>query len=135
VWSRSRCRSSGAAFGLALRQEAEFEVRHRSAAADVVEMEGRAQQIEERNPSSIPGPLQLEPYIRAVVLAAHPMSAEEEVTARVVARRERALLFEDQRAPEIWLVLHESLLWDPISAADAMADQLAHVAEVARRRR
>ncbi|MFJ8495990.1 DUF5753 domain-containing protein [Streptomyces sp. NPDC094038] len=68
-------------------------------------------------------------------MAAHPTSSEEEVAARVVARRDRAWLFEDQRAPETWLVLHESLLWNSIIAADDMADQLAHIAEVARRRR
>ncbi|MFJ3301935.1 helix-turn-helix domain-containing protein [Streptomyces sp. NPDC086549] len=103
--------------------------------ADVLEMEKRAQEIEEWDPSLIPGPLQLEPYIRAVVLASHPTYSEEEVAAKVAARRERAWLFEDQRAPETWLVLHESLLRNPIIAPDAMADQLAHIAEVARRRR
>ncbi|MFE2063823.1 Scr1 family TA system antitoxin-like transcriptional regulator [Streptomyces sp. NPDC059467] len=102
---------------------------------DVLEMEGRAQEIEEWDPSLIPGPLQLEPYIRAVVLAAHPTSSEEELAARVVARRDRAWLFEDQRAPETWLVLHESLLWNPIITADDMANQLAHIVEVTRRRR
>ncbi|MFF4499455.1 Scr1 family TA system antitoxin-like transcriptional regulator [Streptomyces sp. NPDC001401] len=102
---------------------------------DVLEMEKRAQEIEEWDPSLIPGPLQLEPYIRAVVLAAHPTHTEAEVAAKVAARRERAWLFEDERAPETWLVLHESLLRNPIIAPDDMADQLAHIAEVARRRR
>ncbi|MFF4797309.1 Scr1 family TA system antitoxin-like transcriptional regulator [Streptomyces sp. NPDC001351] len=102
---------------------------------DVVEMEKRAQEIEEWDPSLIPGPLQLEPYIRAVVLAAHPTHSEEEVAAKVAARRERAWLFEDQRAPETWLVLHESLLRNPIIPPGDMADQLAHIADVARRRR
>ncbi|MFJ5971705.1 helix-turn-helix domain-containing protein [Streptomyces sp. NPDC093060] len=102
---------------------------------DVLEMEKRAQEIEEWDPSLIPGPLQLEPYIRAVVLASHPTYSEEEVAAKVAARRERAWLFEDQRAPETWLVLHESILRNPILEPDDMADQLAHIAEVARRRR
>lgn len=58
----------------------------------VVEMEARAKEIEEWNPTLIPGPLQLEPYIRAVVRAAHPRAAEEDVKEKVEARRERAWL-------------------------------------------
>ncbi|GGZ56551.1 helix-turn-helix domain-containing protein [Streptomyces bluensis] len=102
---------------------------------DVVEMEERALDIEEWDPALIPGPLQLEPYIEAVVLAAHPTDSEATVDAKIAARRKRAWLFEDQQAPENWLVLHESILRQPIIAPDDMADQLAHIAEVARRRR
>ncbi len=102
---------------------------------DVVEMEGRAQELEEWDPTLIPGPLQLEPYIRAVVLAAHPTDSEQTVAAKIAARRQRAWIFEDQSGPESWLVLHESILRQPIIASNDMADQLAHVAEVARRRR
>lgn len=102
---------------------------------DVAEMEQRAAEIEEWGPTLIPGPLQLEPYIRAVVLAAHPQESEETVAAKVEARRARAWLFEDDKAPASWLVLHESILREPVLSPGAMADQLAHVAEVARKRR
>ncbi|MBT2409249.1 helix-turn-helix transcriptional regulator [Streptomyces sp. ISL-12] len=102
---------------------------------NTVEMEERAQEIDEWGPALIPGPLQLEPYIRAVVLAAHPQESEEAVVAKIEARRARAWLLEDQHAPDSWLVLHESILREPIVPPDAMADQLAHLAEVARRRR
>ncbi|MCZ9337259.1 DUF5753 domain-containing protein, partial [Streptomyces sp. TRM76130] len=98
-------------------------------------MEQRAQEIDEWGPVLIPGPLQLEPYIRAVVLAAHPQEPEEGVAAKVKARRARAWLFEDQQAPDSWLVLHEAVLYEPIVPPDTMADQLAHLAEVARSRR
>lgn len=103
--------------------------------ADVVELEGRAQEIEEWDPALIPGPLQLPSYIRALVLAVYPTASEEEVAAKIAARRGRAWLFEDQRAPESWLVLHESILRDPIIPPNEMAEQLAHIAEVARQRR
>jgi transcriptional regulator with XRE-family HTH domain len=102
---------------------------------DVVEMERRAQEIEEWDPMLIPGPLQLEPYIRAVTLAAHPMESERYVAAKVESRRERAWLFESEEAPESWLVLHESVLRQPIIPLDAMAEQLAHIVEVMHRRR
>ncbi|WP_217161705.1 helix-turn-helix transcriptional regulator [Streptomyces sp. AC512_CC834] len=104
-------------------------------AFNVFELEGRAQEIEEWDPALIPGPLQLSPYIRSVVLAAHPSASEETVAARIEARRARAWLFEDRHAPESWIVLHESILRKPITPPDAMADQLAHIVEVASKRR
>lgn len=103
--------------------------------AEVVELEERAREIEEWDPALIPGPLQLPPYIRAVVLAAHPTYSDEEVAEKVEARRKRAWLFEDRQAPESWLVLHEDFLTNPIIPPNDMAEQLAHIAEVARKRR
>ncbi|MGY5129493.1 helix-turn-helix domain-containing protein [Streptomyces nigrescens] len=103
--------------------------------AEVVELEGRAQDIEEWMPDLFPGPLQLEPYIRAVVHAAHPNEPEEGVSAKVSARQERAWLFEDSKSPETWVVLSELVLLRPILDPGGMAEQLAHVVEVARHRR
>ncbi|MHB9859489.1 helix-turn-helix domain-containing protein [Streptomyces sp. YIM S03343] len=103
--------------------------------ADVLEMEKHALEIEEWGPELIPGPLQLEPYIRAVVLAAHPTESEEDVAVKVANRRERAWLFEDRESPESWIVLHESILRDPILPPNEMAEQLAHIVEVMSKRR
>nr|WP_241670596.1 helix-turn-helix transcriptional regulator [Streptomyces lavendulae] len=102
---------------------------------DVLELEKQAVEIEEWEPLLIPGPLQLEPYVRALVLAAFPRESEEVLAARVAARRARAWLFEDKDSPESWVVLHESVLRQPFLPPDEMAEQLAHVAEVMRKRR
>ncbi|MGR8009384.1 helix-turn-helix domain-containing protein [Streptomyces hypolithicus] len=102
---------------------------------DVVALEGHAREIEEWSPSLIPGPLQLEPYIEAVVHAACPLDHEYAVAAKVAARRERAWVFEEPDGPASWVVLHESILLQPIVGPNDMAEQLAHVAAVARRRR
>ncbi|GGV52431.1 transcriptional regulator [Streptomyces longisporoflavus] len=109
--------------------------KHAEYFAHIVELEKRAKEIEEWNPTLIPGPLQLEPYIRAVIRAAHPWEAEESVKAKVEARRERAWLFEDPKGPECWAVLHESILRQPLVGEDAMAEQLAHIVAVAQHRR
>ncbi|MGV9879068.1 helix-turn-helix domain-containing protein [Streptomyces sp. NPDC003006] len=109
--------------------------KHAEYFAHVVDLEGRAKEIEEWNPTLIPGPLQLEPYIRTVVHAALPRETEEAVKAKVEARRERAWLFEEARGPECWLVMHESILRQPIIGEEAMAEQLAHIVAVARHRR
>ncbi|KPC62102.1 helix-turn-helix domain-containing protein [Streptomyces chattanoogensis] len=102
--------------------------------AEVAEAAWRARDIEDWDPTLILGPLQLEPYIRAVVHAAHPEDTEEEVASKVAARREYAGRFESTTAPERWVVLHESILKQPIIGDDEMAEQLAHVAALARRR-
>ncbi|MFK4066208.1 Scr1 family TA system antitoxin-like transcriptional regulator [Streptomyces sp. NPDC029674] len=109
--------------------------KHAEYFAQVVEMEARAKEIEEWNPVFIPGPLQLEPYIRAIVRASCPRDTEQAIKTKVEARRERAWVFEDSTGPECWLVLHESVLRQPIIGADAMAEQLAHIVTVAERRR
>lgn len=111
------------------------EDKHAEYFAHVVDLEARAKEIEEWNPTLIPGPLQLEPYIRAVVHAARPHDSEESVKAKVEARRERGWLFEDAKGPKCWLVLHESILLQPIIGQEAMAEQLAHIVAVARHRR
>ncbi|MFM9448210.1 Scr1 family TA system antitoxin-like transcriptional regulator [Streptomyces acidiscabies] len=103
--------------------------------ASTLELEKRAREIEEWGPTLIPGPLQLEPYIRAVVLAAHPSETEEKLVEKVADRRARAWLYEDLSSPESWVVLHESILRDPILPPDEMAEQLAHIVEVMSKRR
>ncbi|MGY5133998.1 helix-turn-helix domain-containing protein [Streptomyces nigrescens] len=103
--------------------------------ADVVELEERARDVEEWMPDLLPGPLQLEPYIRAVVHATHPTESEDRISEKVSARRDRAWLFEDAKSPETWVVMSELVLLRPILDPGGMAEQLAHVVEVARRRR
>ncbi|MFE9097194.1 Scr1 family TA system antitoxin-like transcriptional regulator [Streptomyces sp. NPDC007264] len=102
---------------------------------EVLELEDRAQDIEEWMPDVIPGPLQLEPYIRAVIHATHPSESEERTAEKVSARRERSWLFEDPTGPETWVVMSELVLLRPILDAEQMAEQLAHIVEVARHRR
>ncbi|MFD3830122.1 Scr1 family TA system antitoxin-like transcriptional regulator [Streptomyces sp. NPDC058611] len=103
--------------------------------AEVLEMESRAADIVEWAPMLIPGPLQLEPYIEAVVYAAHPQVTQDVLNERIRTRRERAWVMEDAAGPVSWIVLHESVIQQPILGYGDMAEQLAHVAAVARRRR
>ncbi|GAA3235743.1 helix-turn-helix transcriptional regulator [Streptomyces lavendulae] len=103
--------------------------------ADAVEMEANARDIEEWSPMLIPGPLQLEPYIREIIHAFNPWDDEEAVERKVVGRRARSWVFEEPEGPVSWVVFHESILRQPIVGDLLMAEQLAHVAAVARRRR
>ncbi|MFJ9039270.1 helix-turn-helix transcriptional regulator [Streptomyces sp. NPDC102406] len=102
----------------------------------VLEAERHAETIEEWCPSTIPGLLQLAPYARAQVRAAHPMAADDWIEEKVTARLARARLFEEHHnTPEYWAILHESLLTDPVVPAPDMAMQLDRIAELAHRHR
>ncbi|MFI9049529.1 helix-turn-helix transcriptional regulator [Streptomyces sp. NPDC053427] len=102
----------------------------------VLEAEKHAEAIEEWCPTVIPGLLQTAVYARVMVLAAHPNASDAEVEERVNARLARARLFEDDhKRPEYWVILHESLLRNPILPPEEMAEQLERVAALARRRR
>ncbi|MFF8312524.1 helix-turn-helix domain-containing protein [Streptomyces lydicus] len=102
----------------------------------VLEAEKYAASIEEWSPTVIPGLLQIAPYTRAVVQAAHPLASDAEVDEKVNASTARACLFEgDHKSPEYWAILHESLLRHPILPPEAAAEQLDHISALARRRR
>lgn len=102
----------------------------------VLEAEKHATTIEEWCPMLLPGLLQTPAYARAVILAGLPLSADAEVEEKVSARMARADLFEaDHRTPEYWVILHESLITDPLLEAEGMAEQFDRIAELAERRR
>ncbi|MFJ7208512.1 Scr1 family TA system antitoxin-like transcriptional regulator [Streptomyces sp. NPDC098789] len=100
---------------------------------EVLEMESRALDIVQWEPMLIPGPLQLEPYIEALVRLGTPRVTQEVLKERISTRRARSWVMEDKEGPVSWLVLHESVLRQPLLGYADMAEQLAHVAAVARR--
>ncbi|MFI0230818.1 helix-turn-helix transcriptional regulator [Streptomyces sp. NPDC017086] len=101
----------------------------------VLEAEKHALTIEEWCPVILPGLLQTPAYARAIILAGLPLSADTEVEEKVSARMARANLFEDHRIPEYWVILHESLITEPLLAAEEMTAQLDRIAQLADRRR
>jgi transcriptional regulator with XRE-family HTH domain len=109
---------------------------HASYFERILEAEKHAETIEEWCPTLIPGLLQTDAYARAVVRATHPLAPDDEVEEKVSARMARAHLFEDnQRTPEYWAVLPESLLRRPILPPEQAAEQVERIAALAKRRR
>jgi hypothetical protein len=109
---------------------------HASYFERALEAEKHAETIEEWCPTLVPGLLQTDAYARAVVRSAHPLAPDEEVEEKVTARLARARLFEDNhKVPEYWAILPESLLRQPILPPELAAEQLEHIAALARRRR
>ncbi|MEU7635571.1 helix-turn-helix transcriptional regulator [Streptomyces sp. NPDC039016] len=69
--------------------------------ADVLEMEQRAECIEEWAPMLVPGLLQTPAYTRAVVRATLPRATDDEVEEKVTARMSRAAIFDGESPPKI----------------------------------
>ncbi|MER5300051.1 helix-turn-helix transcriptional regulator [Streptomyces lasiicapitis] len=103
--------------------------------AAVVELERLATKICEFAPSVVPGLLQTAPYARAVTIAANPFVTDEYVDEKVSARLERASILKDATRPEYWAILHENVLRVPVGGPAAMAEQLDHIATLARERK
>ncbi|GGS83321.1 MULTISPECIES: helix-turn-helix domain-containing protein [Streptomyces] len=100
--------------------------------ANVAEMEGYAETIEEWAPSLVPGLLQTAAYATAVVHTSLPWLRPEAVEKQVSARMERARLWDREERPAFWAILHESLIRKPLLGNADMADQLDHVVRVVR---
>jgi transcriptional regulator with XRE-family HTH domain len=100
--------------------------------ADVAEMERHAETIAEWAPMLVPGLLQTAPYTRAIVRAAMPRAANEEVEEKVTARMSRATLFDSADPPRFWAILDESLIRRPALPCEPMAELLEHIAQVVR---
>lgn len=101
-----------------------------------LEAEKRAETIEEWSPTLIPGLLQTAPYATAVVRATLPLATDEEVEEKVSARAARTHLFEDDhKTPEYWVIMPEYVLRCPVLPPDEMAEQVDHIAALARSHR
>ncbi|GGZ52851.1 helix-turn-helix domain-containing protein [Streptomyces bluensis] len=103
--------------------------------AAVVELERTATKICEFAPALVPGLLQTVAYIRAVTLASNPFVTEAHIEEKVAARIERARILDDATRPVYWVILHEHVLRIPVGSGVEMAQQLDHIADLARQRK
>ncbi|SHL05996.1 helix-turn-helix domain-containing protein [Streptomyces yunnanensis] len=100
--------------------------------ADVLEMEQRAESIEEWAPMLVPGLLQTPAYTRAVVRATLPRATDDEVEEKVTARMSRSVIFDGETPPKFWAILDESLIHHRAVPDEQMAELLEHIARVVR---
>ena len=82
--------------------------------------------------SLIPGLFQTEAYARAVI-EKHVDVTPEQVPERVRARMARQAVLDRETPPRFWALIDEQVLYREIAEPEVMADQLRHLAELARR--
>ncbi|MDN3272429.1 helix-turn-helix transcriptional regulator [Streptomyces sp. MA15] len=102
--------------------------------AKAAELEGLATKICDFAPALVPGLLQTPDYARSVTLAMNPFASDEYIEDKVAGRMERQRLLNDATRPTYWVVLHEHVVRVPVGGPAVMAQQLEHVATLARRR-
>jgi Domain of unknown function (DUF5753)/Helix-turn-helix domain len=96
-----------------------------------VDLESAATLIRTYEGQLIPGLLQTEDYLRAVIGGAHLDESPEEAERRVALRMRRQALLEAAIAPRVWTVIDEAALRRPVGGPKVMRDQLERLIEVA----
>ena len=94
-----------------------------------VDLESAASLIRTYEGQYIPGLLQTDDYIRAVVHAAHLTDSSDEVGRRVRLRMARQLLLTRDQPPRLWAVIDEAALRRPVGGPEVMRGQLERLIE------
>jgi hypothetical protein len=94
-----------------------------------VDLESAASLIRSYEGQFIPGLLQTDDYIRAVVQGAHLTHAPEEVGRRVRLRMARQIVLTREQPPRLWAVIDEAALRRPVGGREVMRGQLERLIE------
>lgn len=96
-----------------------------------VGLETEAKSIRAYEQQVVPGLLQTEEYARAMIRAARPDIAAEEVERRVHVRMRRQSLLDQDDPVDLWVVLDESVLSRPVGGDAVMRRQMDRLVEAA----
>ena len=94
-----------------------------------VDLESAATLIRSYEGQFVPGLLQTDDYMRAVVRGAHLEESGEEVGRRVRLRMARQVLLTRQDPPRLWAVVDEAALRRPVGGREVMRGQLERLIE------
>ena len=94
-----------------------------------VDLEQAATLIRTYEGQFVPGLLQTDDYMRAVVRGAHLEESGEEVGRRVRLRMARQTLLTREQAPRLWAVVDEAALRRPVGGREVMRGQLERLIE------
>jgi DNA-binding XRE family transcriptional regulator len=97
-----------------------------------VDLESAATLIRTYEGQLIPGLLQTEDYMRAVIGGAHLAESPEEAERRVALRVSRQRLLERPGAPRLWAVLDEAALRRPVGGPKVIRGQLERLMDAAK---
>jgi Domain of unknown function (DUF5753)/Helix-turn-helix domain len=94
-----------------------------------VDLESAAALIRTYEGQFVPGLLQTDSYMRAVVHGGHPDEAPDEVGRRVRLRLARQTLLTRDQPPRLWAVVDEAALRRPVGGREVMRGQLERLIE------
>jgi transcriptional regulator with XRE-family HTH domain len=94
-----------------------------------VDLESVATLIRTYEGQFIPGLLQTDDYMRAVVQGAHLDESAEEVGRRVRLRMARQIVLTREQPPRLWAVVDEAALRRPVGGPEVMRGQLERLIE------
>ena len=94
-----------------------------------VDLEAAAAMIRTYEGQFVPGLLQTDDYMRAVVQGAHLEDSNEEVGRRVRLRMARQILLTREQPPRLWAVVDEAALRRPVGGPEVMRGQLERLIE------
>ena len=97
-----------------------------------VDLESAATLIRTYEGQFIPGLLQTDDYMRAVVQGAHLEESAEEVGRRVRLRLARQTLLTREQPPRLWAVIDEAAMRRPVGGREVMRGQLERLIEAAK---
>ncbi|GLF99448.1 helix-turn-helix domain-containing protein [Streptomyces yaizuensis] len=83
----------------------------------------------------VPGLFQTEDYIRALVRSTYPTAPPEKLDNAVKSRVERQSLLKNPERPDMWVILHETVLRTVVGGPAVMGEQLRRIAEIVRAHR
>jgi hypothetical protein len=97
-----------------------------------VDLEAAAGLIRTYEGQLIPGLLQTDDYMRALVRGAHLEDSGEEVGRRVRLRMARQMLLTREQPPRLWAVVDEAALRRPVGGPEVMRGQLERLLEASK---
>jgi transcriptional regulator with XRE-family HTH domain len=97
-----------------------------------VDLEAAAALIRTYEGQFVPGLLQTDDYMRAVVRDAHLEESSEEVGRRVRLRMARQTLLTGEDPPRLWAVVDEAALRRPVGGREVMRRQLERLIDAAK---
>jgi transcriptional regulator with XRE-family HTH domain len=97
-----------------------------------VDLEAAATLIRTYEGQLIPGLLQTDDYMRALVHGAHLQDAGEEVGRRVRLRMARQMLLTREQPPRLWAVVDEAALRRPVGGPEVMRAQLERLLDISK---
>ena len=97
-----------------------------------VDLEAAAILIRTYEGQFIPGLLQTDDYMRALVHGAHLEDSNEEIGRRVRLRMARQMLLTREQPPRLWAVVDEAALRRPVGGPEVMRAQLERLLEASK---